>query len=47
MLRILSRLSNLPYRRLIAIIGCVAGIDILAWHAAGLLVRLSDMHLSL
>lgn len=42
MLWVLSRLGNLRYRGLIAIIG-VAGIDILAWHSAGLLEGLSDL----
>ena len=41
MLWVLCRLGNLCHRRLIAII-CVAGIDVLAWHSASLLERLSD-----
>ena len=41
MLWVLCRLGNRCHRRLIAII-CVAGIDILAWHSASLLERLSD-----
>ena len=42
MLWVLGRLGNLRHRRLIAIIGRVARIDILAWHSASLLPWLSE-----